>query len=108
MADSYIRKLIEKSEKKFAVEKFHDADARKSYRSFIGTPKKHPKDENILILLTDPFSKNTEFYEFAVDSIASVEEIDTITNEDGESAMKVRLWIKKGMPAIKAKPFIVR
>lgn len=108
MADRYIKKLIEKSDKKFAVEQYRGSDALKKYRVFIGTPKKHANDDKILILLTDPFSKNTEFYEFTVDSIANVEETGTITNQDGESAIQVRIWIKKGMPAIKAKPFIVR
>jgi hypothetical protein len=108
MPDSYIRRLIEKSQKEFAVEKYKIADTNTSYRVFTGTPKKHPNDDKILILLTDPFSKNKEFYEFTVDSIAYIEETGTITNQDGESAIQIRVWIKKGKPAIKAKPFIVR
>lgn len=108
MTDKLIRKLIEKSDKKFAVDTYRETDALKKYTVFEGTPKKHPNDDKILILLTDPFSKNHEFYEFTVDSIVNLEEIGTITNQDGESAIQVRIWIKKGMPAIKAKPFIVR
>ncbi len=108
MTEKLIKRLIAKTDKEFAVERYRDADAQKKYRVYTGTPKKRPNDDKILILLTDPFSKNNEFYEFTVDSIANIEEIGTITNQDGESAIQVRIWVKKGMPAIKAKPFIVR
>ncbi len=108
MPDRYIKKLIEKSHRQFAIEKYREDDIPGSHRSFEGTPKKHPHDDSLMILLTDPFSKNKEFYEFTVDSIGHIEEIGTMTDEEGESAMKVRIWIKKGTPAIKAKPFIVR
>jgi hypothetical protein len=64
-------------------------------------------DENILILLTSPFTSDKKFYEFYVNSIGSIEEIGTITSEKGESAIKVRVWVKKGMPALKAEPFII-
>jgi hypothetical protein len=108
MADRYIKKLIEKSQKEFSVQKYMVEDFKTTHRVFEGTPKKHPNDGNIMILLTDPFSKKKDFYEFTVDSIGHIEEIGTITNQDGDSAMQVRLWVKKGTPAIKAKPFIVR
>jgi hypothetical protein len=108
MADRYIKKLIEKSNKQFVLEKYREVDISKTHRVFEGTPKKHPHDESIMILLIDPFSKKREFYEFTVDSIGHIEEIGTITNVDGDSALKIRIWIKKGTPAIKAKPFIVR
>ncbi len=108
MADRYIKILIEKSHKQFALEKYREGDLTKTHRVFEGTPKKHPHDDSLMILLTDPFSKKREFYEFTVDSIGHIEEIGTITNADGDSALKIRIWIKKGTPAIKAKPFIVR
>ncbi len=108
MTDRYIKRLIEKSHRQFDIEKYREDDISKMHRIFEGTPKKHPHDNSLMILLTDPFSKNKEFYEFTVDSIGHMEEIGTVTNAPGESAMKVRIWIKKGTPAIKAKPFIVR
>ena len=108
MTDRYIKRLIEKSHKQFALEKYQTENISKTHRVFEGTPKKHPNDDTLMILLSDPFSKNKEFYEFTVDSVGHIEEIGTITNEEGESALKVRIWIKKGTPAIKAKPFIVR
>lgn len=108
MADRYIKKLIEKSRKTYAVEKYRSEDINLTHRTFVGTPKKHPNDSMILILMTNPFSSTSDFYEFTVDSIGHIEEIGTTTNEDGDSAMKVKVWIKKGVPAIKAKPFMVK
>jgi hypothetical protein len=108
MTERLVQKLIEKTGKEFSVQKYTVPDIKRTHRVFEGTPKKHPNDDTILILLTDPFSKKKDFYEFTVDSIGHIEEIETITNKDGESAMKIRLWVKKGTPAIKARPFIVR
>jgi hypothetical protein len=108
MDERYIKKLQEKSHKRFALEKYRESDINSTHRSFEGTPKKNPRDTTIMILLPDAFKKNKEFYEFTIDSIGQIEEIGTITNRDGQSALRVRVWIKKGVPAIKAKSFIVR
>jgi hypothetical protein len=108
MNEQYIKKMIEKTKREFAVERYGDIDINISHRSFIGVPRKHLNDSKTLILMSDPFNKNREFYEFTVDSIDRMEEIGTITNEAGQSAIKVRIWVKKGVPAIKARPFIVK
>ena len=57
---NYVRTLIEKS-KGYDIEKYTDVDLKNSHTPFEGTPKKHPADKNILILLTDPFSKRSQF-----------------------------------------------
>jgi hypothetical protein len=108
MTEQYIKKMIEKTKRAFAIERYRDIDINISHRAYEGVPRKHPNDSKIMILMTDPFAKNKEFYEFTVDSIDQMEETGTITNEDGQSAMKVRIWVKKGVPAIKARPFIVK
>lgn len=100
--------MIEKTKREFSVERYGDIDIGITHRSYIGVLSKHQNDSKTVILMSDPFTKNKEFYEFTVDSIDRMEEIDTITNENGQSAMKVRIWVKKGVPAIKAKPFIVK
>lgn len=108
MTEQYIKKMLEKTKKDFAIERYGDIDINITHRAFIGVPRKHQNDSKIIILMLDPFQKNKEFYEFTIDSIDRMEEIGTITNEDGQSAMKVKIWVKKGVPAIKAKPFIVK
>ena len=108
MPGQFIKQLIEKTKRAFPVERYREIDINFTHRMYEGVARKHQADSKIIILMKDPFAKNKEFYEFTVDSIGRMEEIDTITNENGESAMKVRVWIKKGMPAIKARPFIVK
>ena len=64
------------------------------------------KDRKI-ILLSDPFSEKKFFYEFPVESIGLVEELGTISSDDGKNALQIRLWIKKGTIYLKYEPFIV-
>ncbi|MBN1500835.1 MAG: inorganic pyrophosphatase Ppa, partial [Spirochaetes bacterium] len=77
------------------------------HRIFEGTPQKDPNDPSKIILIVDPFSENESFYEFAVNSIAHIEEIGTISDNEGKNAIQVKLWIKKGTLAVESKPFIV-
>jgi hypothetical protein len=107
MTELYIKEMIEKTRNEFAMERYRDVDINITHRVFDGVPRKHQSDSKTILLMTDPFIKNKDFYEFTVDSISHMEEIGNITNEDGQSVMKVRIWVKKGVPAIKATPFIV-
>jgi inorganic pyrophosphatase len=108
MPDTYIRHLIEISKKRYDIEKYHGSDIRYTHRDFEGTPKKHPYDDDLMILLSDPFSTEKDYLELSVESIGKIDEIETITDTNGHSAMRVRVWIRKGTPAIRSKPFIVR
>ena len=99
----YVKKLIEQKDA-HGIDKLRDVNQKKLYASFEGIPKKHPTDSKVLILFTDPFSKDRTFYEFSIDSIANIEELGTISSPEGESAYKIRVWAKKGMPALKSTP----
>ncbi len=77
------------------------------FHVFEGTPKKHPVDTNVLVLLVNPFERNKKYYEFVLDSIADIEELETISSETGENASRVRVWVYKGSIAFKTEPFIV-
>ena len=83
-----------------------DADRKESI-AFSGSPRKHPHDSARVILVADPFSENTFFYEFNVDDIVFVEELPSISNLSGDSVSMVRLWVKKNSVAIRCTPFIV-
>lgn len=99
-------KLIETS-KGYEIDKYREVNLNKTHSPFEGTPKKHPNDKNVLILVTSPFTEHKEFYEFSIESIGNIEELGTITSENGNSAYKIRVWVKKGMPALKTEPFII-
>lgn len=75
--------------------------------AYSGSPFKHPHDPDKVILVADPFSQNTFYYEFNRDDIALAEDLPSIVNQDNESLSMVRLWVKKGALAVHCTPFRV-
>ena len=80
---------------------------KKNCCSSYGSPKKHPHEKNRVILVTDPFSEHTFYYEFNMEDILSLEEQPSITNLEGESVSMVRLWVKKKSIGLQCTPFVV-
>ncbi len=98
-----------KLKEKFEIQTYsrpRDVD-KHNHVPFSGSPKKHPHAQNRIILITDPFTYNTIYYEFRVDDIAFAEELPNITNIEGDSVPMARLWIKRQCMAIQCTPFIV-
>ena len=81
---------------------------RDSHIAFSGAPRKHPYDPDKVILIVDPYSTNTFYYEFRADDIAYVEELPSMVNLEGKSITMVRLWIKKISIGVRCTPFIVQ
>lgn len=75
--------------------------------AYSGSPFKHPDNPDLVILLADPFSQNTFYYEFNVEDIALAEDLPSIVNLESESLIMVRLWVKKGALAVRCTPFRV-
>lgn len=103
----YIRKLLENS-RKFDIDRYREINFFDTHTVFEGTPRKHPTDKHKIILLTDPFSSKNIFYEFSIDSVGLVEEMGTVTTEEGQSVYRARFWIRKGSPAVRYEPFLVK
>ena len=102
----YVKKLLEMPQI-YALEKSSSINMKETHTPFEGTPKTHPNDDNILILLTSPFAKNKKFYEFPIKSVGKIEDMGIVTSENGQTAYKIKVWIKKGMPGLIAESFIV-
>jgi inorganic pyrophosphatase len=91
-----------------AYERPHDAeDLRRTHVPFSGAPHIHPYHAEKIVLVVDPYSTNTLYYEFRTDDITHVEEMPSIVNMDGEVVNMVRLWVKKKSIAIRSMPFVV-
>ena len=75
--------------------------------SFSGSPRKHPYEPSRVVLVADPFSAQTFYYEFHMDDIVLAEELPSISNLKGESTAMVRLWVRKQSIALRCTPFIV-
>ncbi len=79
----------------------------KDYLPFTGSPRKHPHEKNRVILIVDPFSASAFFYEFNIEDIAFAEELSNISSLKGESVSMIRIWVRKGSPALQCTPFMV-
>lgn len=75
--------------------------------SFTGSARKHPYDQEKLLLISDPFSSHTVFYEFCIKDIVHYDELPGIATDSGENLLMVRLWINKGSFGLKYEPFEV-
>ena len=75
--------------------------------AFTGVPRKHPYDEDKLLLIADPFSTHAVFYEFNLGDIVHVQELPNVGNDGGESARTARVWVKKGSFGLRYEPFRV-
>lgn len=80
---------------------------KKKCCSFYGSPKKHPYEKNRVILVADPLSEHTFYYEFNIEDILSIEEQPSITNIEGDSVSMVRLWVKDNSVGLHCTPFLV-
>lgn len=75
--------------------------------AFSGSPFKHPYDADKVVLVADPYSTNTFYYEFKTEDISYIEELPGIVNLEGETVIMARLWVQKKSVAVRCSPFVV-
>ena len=100
--------LVELKEK-FELQRYQKPKTvdKSTHIPFSGSPKKHPHDTTKVILIADPFTTNTFYYEFNIKDVGFAEELASITNIDGESIAMARIWVKKRSVGIRCTPFVV-
>jgi inorganic pyrophosphatase len=100
-----------KTAEKFEIQAYkrpkNHKELRKSHVAFSGSPQKHPFDAYRVILVMDPYSTNTIYYEFMKKDIAFVEELPNLVGPDGDAVLMVRIWVKKRSIAVRSSAFIV-
>ncbi len=102
-----IKKFLEKT-KKFELEAYKKfPDLLLDHVPFTGAPQKHPYDKQKIVLVADPFSTDTSYYEFNIEDIEGVEELPSLVTVEGESVGMFRLWVRKGSIGVKGIPFVV-
>jgi inorganic pyrophosphatase len=105
-----ITKYLLKADK-LEIQAYHqpskNQDLAQNHIAYSGSPFKHPYDPQKIILIADPFSQNTFYYEFNKQDITFAEDLPSIVNLDNESLSMVRLWIRKGSLAVRCTPFRV-
>lgn len=80
---------------------------RKENVPFSGSPQKHPYDSEKIVLVSDPYSGNTFYYEFVKEDISHVEELPNLVNIEGETVQMARIWVMKKSVAVRCTPFMV-
>ena len=70
-------------------------DRRQNYSKtcipFTGTPRKHPYDTEKMLLINNPYSSDTIFYEFRFSDIKGVDDLPSLLTESGESVKMVQV-----------------
>ncbi len=102
----YVQKLLDIS-RNHNIDRLRNVNYAEEYQHFEGSPKRHPTNENILILISNPFEEDKKFFEFHLDTISAMEEIGTLASNDNTSVYQIRVWVKKGTMAVKSETFIV-
>jgi hypothetical protein len=102
--------ILRKGER-FEIEAYskpkNPADLKKTHLSFSGSPAKHPYDPARVILIPDPCSGVTSYYEFKKKDISHIEELPNIVTLEGEALTMVRIWVKKRSIGLLCSPFLV-
>jgi len=85
--------------KRFEIEAYQRPknlkEIRKTHVSFSGSPIKHPYDAKKIVLVIDPYSTHTSYYEFKARDISFVEELPSIVDLEGKTVSMARIWVKK-------------
>ena len=102
-----IKKFLEKT-KKFEIETYKKfPELLLDHVPFTGSPQKHPYEKEKIILIADPFSTDTFYYEFKIEDIEGAEELPSIVTLEGDTVSMFRLWVRKGRLGLKVIPFII-
>ena len=102
-----VKELLEHAEK-FEVDTYKlSRNFRENHISFTGAPEKHPYADDKIILISDPFSTNISYYEFASADIAGVEDLPNLVTVGGTSVKMCRVWVRKGSIGVRFTPFVV-
>ena len=87
---------------KFEIQAYKRArnikDLIKTHVPFSGAPQRHPYEPDKVVLIPDPFSTHTIYYEFHTEDISFIE---------GNTISMVRIWVGKGSIGLRCSPFIV-
>ena len=82
-------------------------DLIKTHVPFSGAPQRHPYESDKVILIPDPFSTHTFYYEFRTEDISFIEELPSLVNIEGNTISMVRIWVEKGSIGLRCSPFVV-
>jgi len=107
MSDESIPKDSEKFEIQAYKRPRNLKDLIKTHVPFSGAPQRHPYESDKVILIPDPFSTHTFYYEFETENISFIEELPSLVDLEGSTISMARIWVKKGSIGLRCSPFVV-
>ena len=107
MQTTDIQKLLAMG-KQYEIDKKSDININENHAPFEGFPRTRTSDKGVILLFSDPFSIENKFYEFSADTIGKIDDLGQVANESGQMVNRVRLWVKKGAPAIVSESFVIK
>lgn len=107
MSDESIPKDSEKFEIQAYKRPRNIKDLIKTHVPFSGAPQRHPYESDKVILIPDPFSTHTFYYEFETENICFIEELPSLVDIEGNTISMARIWVEKGSIGLRCSPFIV-
>jgi len=85
----------------------YKSDPPQDALAFNGSPRKHPYDDEKIILIVEPQSGESAIYEFRAADVVGAQDLPSPVTEAGESYRIVRLWVRRGSVGIRYEPFEV-
>jgi inorganic pyrophosphatase len=107
MADETTPKDSEKFEIQAYKRPQNINDLIKTHVPFSGAPQRHPYEPDKVILIPDPFSTHTFYYEFEAGAISYVEELPSLVDIEGKAIAMARIWVEKRSIGMRCSPFVV-
>ena len=103
--------ILPKGSEKFEIQAYkrpqNIGDLIKTHVPFSGAPQRHPHEPSKVILIPDPFSTHTFYYEFEAEDISFIEELPSLVDIEGKTISMARIWIEKGSIGLRCSPFVV-
>jgi hypothetical protein len=102
-----IKRYLETSEF-LPIEQYQSADCNfEECIAFTGSLRRHPYDDDKIVLIYHAFRDDPLFFEFKLNDIRYIEEMPNIVTESGENLATNKVWIQKGSLAVKYDAFEV-
>ncbi|MEH6453858.1 MAG: hypothetical protein V7782_12565 [Psychromonas sp.] len=102
---SYIIEVIARER---GVEKYSNKNRLlKEAVPYIGHPKQSASEPDKIFLRINPLLNNDALLEFKSEDIVFAENLETVSNENGDSFQIFKIWVRIGSVGIKLEQFIV-
>lgn len=100
--------IIEMITRERALEKYSNRNRLlKEAVPYVGHPKQSASEPHKIFLRLNPLSNNGALLEFKTEDIVFAENVEAVTNKDGDTFKIFKIWIRTGSVGIRLEQFLV-